>query len=106
MPKSSQTIGDMAAQRPMQPNLRHGSRGGSGTTDLTHEALRRHSRLAFLQPEVAPEVLPNIAPPTLDPEVNVDILRRSLFGSDDLWSVVSPSVATAHKNPSPRAPSL
>ena len=43
----------------------------------------------------------NIAPPTLDTEVNVDILRRSLLGFDDLWSVVSPSVATAHEGPRP-----
>ena len=36
-------------------------------------------------------------PPTLDPEVNVDILRRSLMGAVDLRSVVSPAVATAHE---------
>ena len=31
----------------------------------------------------------------------MDILRRSLLGSDDLRLVVSPSVATAHKEPQP-----
>ena len=72
-----------------------------GTTGVTPEALRRHNQLAFLQQEVAPEDLGNIAPPTLDPEVHVDILRRSLLGSDDLGSVVSPSVATAHEGPKP-----
>ena len=81
--------------------MRHGCRVGSGTTGLTPEALGRHNQLAFLQQEVAPEDLANIAPPTLDPEVNVDILRRSLLGSDDLGSVVSASLATAHEGPKP-----
>ena len=74
MPKASQAIGDVADQRPFQPNLRHGSRGGSGITGLTPDAVMSHN-----QPEVVPEDLANIAPPTLDPAVNVDILRRSLL---------------------------
>ena len=81
MPKSSQATRDVDDQRPIQPNLHHGSRGGSGTTSLTPEALRRHNQLASLQQEVAAEDLANIVPPTLDPEVNVDILRRSLLVS-------------------------
>ena len=89
MPKSSQATGEVANQRPIQPNLGHGSRAGSGTTGLTPKGLRRHNQLAFLQEEVAPEDLANIAPPTLDRQVNVDILRRSLWGSDDLGSPVS-----------------
>ena len=40
-------------------------------------------------------------PPTFDPEGNVDIVRRSLMGSDDVGSVVSPSVATAHEGTIP-----
>ena len=32
----------------------------------------------------------------------MDIFRRSLLGSDDLESVVSPSVATAHERPKPQ----
>ena len=99
MPKSSKAAGDVANQRPIQPNLRHGSRGVSGNTGLTPEAPRRHNQLAILQQEVAPEDLANVAPPMLNREVNVDILRRSLLGSDDLRSVVSPSVATAHQGP-------
>ena len=101
MPKSSQATGDVADQRLIQPNLRHGSRGGSGNTGLSDEALRRHNQLAFLQQEVAPEDLANTVPPTLDIEVNVHILRRSLLGSDDLGSVVSASVANAHEGPKP-----
>ena len=62
-------------------------------------ALLAVGQLAYLQQEVAPEDLPNVAPPMLDREVNVDILRRSLLGSDDLGSVVSPSLATAHEGP-------
>ena len=81
MPKSSQATGDVDNQRPIQPNLHHGSRGGAGTTSLTPEALRRHNKLAFLQQQVAAEDLANIAPLTLDPEENVDILRRSLLVS-------------------------
>ena len=100
--KTSQATGDVANQRPIQPNLRHGSRGGSGTTGLTPEALRRQNHLAFLQQELAEEVLANIVPPILDPEVSVDILHQSLLGSDDLGSVVSPSVATAHEGPRPQ----
>ena len=74
MPKSSQATGNVANGRPIQPNLRHGSRRGSGTTGLTPEALRPHNQLALLQQEVAPVDLAIIAPPTLDPEVNADIL--------------------------------
>ena len=81
--------------------MHNGSRGGSGNTGLSPEALRRHNQLAFLQQEIIPEDLANIAPHMLDTEVNVDILRRSLLGSDDLWSAVSPSVATAHEGPKP-----
>ena len=101
MPRSSQATGDVADQRPIKANLRHGSRRGSGTTGLTPEALRRHNQVAFLLRQVAPEDLAKIAPPTLVPEVNVDILRRYLLGSDDLGSVVSPSVSTAHEGPEP-----
>ena len=99
MPKSSQATGYLADRRPIQANLRHGGRGGSGTTGLTPQALRRHNQPAFLQQELTPEDLANIAPPTLHPKVHVDILCRSLLGSDDLGSVVSPSVATAHEGP-------
>ena len=102
MPKSGQATGDVADQRPIPPNLHHGSRGGSATTGLITEALRHHNELALLQQEVAPVDLANIAPPTLDSQVNVDILRRSLLGSDDLRSVVSRSVATAHKGSKPK----
>ena len=102
MPKSSQATGGVADQRSIHPNLRHGCRGGSGTTGLTPEALRCHNQLAFLQQEVAPEDLANIAQPALDPEVNVDILRQSLLGSDDLGSVLSASVATGHEGPKPQ----
>ena len=98
MPKSSEATGDVGDHRLIQ---RHGSRGGSGTTGLTREALRRHNQLAFLQQEDAPGDMANILPPTLDPEGNVDIFRRSLLGSDNLGSVVSPSVATAHEGPKP-----
>ena len=45
--------------------------------------------------------LANIAPFTLDPQVDVDILHRSLLGSNDLGSVVSPSVATAEERRKP-----
>ena len=102
MPKSRQTTRDMAKQRPIKPNLRHGSIRGSRTTGLTPVALRRHNHLAFLQQEVAPEDLANIVPPTLDPEVNVDILRRSLLGSADIGSVVLPPEATTQKGPKPK----
>ena len=101
MPKSYQATGNVANQRKIQPNMLHGRRGGSGTTRLTPEALRHHNQLALLQQEVAPEDVAYIAPPTLDPEVNVNILRRSLLGSDDLGSVVSASVATAYEGPKP-----
>ena len=101
MPKSSQAAGDVADERPIQRNLRHGSRGGFGSTRLAPETLRRHNQLAFLQHKVAQEHLPNIVPPTFDPEVNVDSLRRSLMGSADLRSVVSPSLATPHEGPRP-----
>ena len=91
----------MADQRRIRPNVCYGSRGGSGTTGLTPEALTRHNQLALLQQEVAPEDPPNSASPTLNPQVNVDILRRSPLGSDDLEPVVSPLVATAHNGPKP-----
>ena len=68
---------------------------------LPPKTLRCQNQLAFLQLEFASEDPAIIAPPTLDPEVNVDILRRSLLGPADLWSVVSSSVATAHEGPKP-----
>ena len=75
MSMSSQATVDVADQRSIQPNLRHGSRGGSGTTGLTPEALRRHNQLAFLQQKGPMEGRAIIVLPTLRPEVNVDILR-------------------------------
>ena len=53
MAKSSQAARNVADRRPMRQHLRYGSRGGSETTSLTPEALRRHNQLAFPQPEVA-----------------------------------------------------
>ena len=67
------------------------------------KALRRHNQLDFLQQAVSSQALANIAPPLLDPEVNVDILRRSLLGSDNLGSVLSPSAATDHERPKPES---
>ena len=50
---------------------------------------------------MAQEDLASILRPPLDPEVNMDIVRRSLMQCDHLRSVVSPSVATAHEGPRP-----
>ena len=50
---------------------------------------------------MAQKDLANIVPPIFDPEMSVDILRWSLMGSNDLGSVVSPSVANAHEGPKP-----
>ena len=99
MPKTTSraTTGDVTIQRPIQPNLFHGSRRGSGS-GLTSEVLRRQDQLAFLQQEVAAEDLAAVAPLI----INLDALRRSLLGSDGSGSSVSPSVATAHKGPRPR----
>ena len=90
MPKSRQEAGDVAAQRPMQPNLCDGSTGGFGTTGLTPEVLRGHNKLAFLEQEVAQEVLTNIVPPTFHPKVHVDIRCQFLLRSDDLGSWCHP----------------
>ena len=101
MPKASQATWDVANQRPIQPNLRHGSRGGYGATGLTPRPLRHHNQQYVLQREVAADHLASIAEPTLDPVVNLDILRRFLLGSDGRGLVVSPSVETAHEGPKP-----
>ena len=50
---------------------------------------------------MAKEDLASILPPAPNPEVNEDILRRSPLGSDDLRSLMSPSVATAQEEPNP-----
>ena len=50
---------------------------------------------------MAQEDMANIVPPTIDPEVNVDILRRSLLEFDALGLVVSSSLETAYDGPKP-----
>ena len=89
--------GDVATQRTRSgANLHHGSRGASGSAGLTPEAMRRHEQLAFLQQEVssADITAATAMPAPEQPAFNLDLLRRSIAGSDDWMQSAVGSIAT------------